>query len=144
MWKALWLAVCAAWSGGGGCPDQVATPVPADARSFLLQRCSGGLDLKIHGVRVRSQPNVCPLFVIVTPAHAVTRHRPDSNTYTQPAATYDVVRVDFRCVDHWLLGLIPIAISSSCVKWEEKKTGAVTHYVQRPCPPEVGRVEGGV
>lgn len=144
MWKVLWLAACAAWFGGDECPDQTATPVPADVRSFFMQKCSGGLDLTIHGVRVRTPRNMCPLFVIITPAHAKTRHVRGSGTYTRPEKTMDVRRLDFKCEDHWLLGLIPIAISSSCQKTGEKKTGGVTHYVQFPCPPEPGRIEDGV
>ena len=134
----LWIAAWAAWApAGGDCPDQVAKQVAPDVKTFHLQECGGGVKGKFAGLRVRTPKNRCPLFVIITPGHAKTVHRAGSGTFTRAVKTLDIARVDFDCVQHWLFGVIPIPISSSCQQIGEKKAGAVTHYEQASCAFEV-------
>ena len=87
--------------------DGIAIPALADvlARTEAL---TGG---KIrYNVEVKTAPNQCPLFVIITPAHATTRQAANTWTYTKAVRNLHVRRLDFECVEHWLLGIIPIPI----------------------------------
>ena len=137
MLGTLWIAAWAAWApAGGDCPDQVVEQVAPDVRIFLQQKCGGGINVAFQGVRIRTPRNRCPLFVIITPGYAKTVHRAGSGTFTRAVKTVDIVRLDFQCVEHWLLGVIPIPVASSCRQAGEKKIGAVTHYEQVMCRSE--------
>ena len=116
------------------CPHMIAKPVRAEVTSYHLSHCGTGVNVNVGGVNVNTQPNQCPLFTIIRPAHAESQPSANSNTYTVPVGLLAVKRLDFTCQNHWLLGIIPITVSSSCVLTRESNAGTVTHYVQLPCP----------
>lgn len=132
------IAVCGGLSAGlpgqeDGCPDQVVATVKPVVTAEYLQSCGSNLSTTVGGVSITTPMNICPLLVIIRPGHDTTIERPGSGTYTLPVKTVPIVALNFECEESWLIGLIPIVVSSHCVAEAERAVGVVTHYEQASC-----------
>jgi len=136
------LLTCATLIGGGDppiqtppetCPNQIVDPQKGSAVSTQPQTCGTSVSATVLGVGFKTPINTCPLFITVVPPHSGTKFAQNSHTYTLPVRSVPVIRIDYQCVGHWILGIIPIEVSSSCQKMGEKNISSVTHYDQFPC-----------
>ena len=118
---------------GKPCPDQVIKTVDPSFDSQSPQSCGSNVNASIGGVSVSTPVNICPLLVIVRPGHDTTVDRPGSGTFTKPVKELPIQLVHFQCEVSWLLGVIPIVISSECVAARWTTSGVVTHYQQFAC-----------
>ena len=60
----------------------------------------------------------------------------ESRFRTSSASQRVVWRSDYQCQERWLLGIIPLTISSVCVKVGDRQLYAVDHHVDEACPSE--------
>lgn len=116
------------------CPDQIAVQVRVEVTTHLARTCGTGLSFTHGGVQIGTSANQCPAFALIRPEHAESKPSPNSGTYTRIQTQLPVKRLNFTCVDHWLLGFIPIGVGSSCELVSESTAGAVNHFVQFNCP----------
>lgn len=123
------------WLGaqGGACPDLVTEKIAPVVQATQPQPCGARIDGAFHGIRVQSAWNECPLLVVITPGHDASVHKRGAKTYTVPVQTLEIRLLVFKCVERWLFGVIPIAMSTECELQGDKNAGAVTHYAQRGC-----------
>ncbi len=118
---------------GEPCPDQVIKTVDPSFDTQSPQSCGSNVNASIGGVSVSTPVNICPLLVIVRPGHDTTVDRPGSGTFTKPVKELPIQLVHFQCEVSWLLGVIPIVISSACVAARWTTAGTVNHYDQHAC-----------
>ena len=118
---------------GVSCPDQVVNNVETRVTTLAPQVCGTSLSTTIGGVQISTPTNVCPLLVIIRPGYDTTVERPGSGTYTRPVKTLPTLILMFECDVNWLMGIIPIEVSSRCVSTGRNTAGAVTHYAQLSC-----------
>ncbi len=118
---------------GAPCPDQVIEKVETRVTTLMPQVCGTNLSTTIGGIQISTQQNVCPLLVVIRPGHDTTIERPGSGTYTRPVKTMPILSMVFECDVSWLMGIIPIEVSSRCVSAGRNIAGAITHYEQFSC-----------
>ncbi len=118
---------------GAPCPDQVIEKVETRVTTLMPQVCGTNLSTTIGGVQISTQQNVCPLLVVIRPGHDTTIERLGSGTYTRPVKTMPILSMVFECDVSWLMGIIPIEVSSRCVSAGRTIAGAFTHYEQLSC-----------
>lgn len=121
------------------CPHRTAVQRAAKVEMGTYVTCDQGITDRILGVDVRSPEMRCPLFVIVTPAHASDESTPGSQTYTELSRVLAVVRVNYDCIARYFL---IFNLGSSCIRRDEVNAGAVNHYVTVACLPKPATVDG--
>ncbi len=117
----------------GRCPDQVVERLEVRVTPLMPQTCGTNVNASFAGIQVRTPVNECPLVVVIRPGYDATVSSPGSGTYTIPVKTVPVTILQFECKGSWLLGILPIEVSSHCTQIRSMVAGAVTHYEQLPC-----------
>jgi hypothetical protein len=113
------------------CPHTRAVPTDAHAQFVGTFRCDGGIRIEIDRVRFeQSSVDDCPIFAIVSPAHAKERESPGSNTYADFVAALPTRMITFACKGEYFLF---IRLGTYCGVDREINHGAVNHYATRPC-----------
>lgn len=133
------LLMGAAMLGGGekenaGCPHTTVSNVEATAKPFGNQECGSGFRFRYEGVEFGGgggHSSFCPLFVLVHPGHSAVV--PGEGSAAHQSGTAPIVRISFKCVEHWLLGIIPVVVSSSCKKTGEENAGSFATFASVPC-----------
>ena len=120
---------------GESCPDQITQTVDPVVTAQFPQTCGANLNTTVGGISISTPVNICPLIVLIRPGYDATAESPGSRTYTQPVETTPILALEYHCEESWLLGLIPIIISSRCVGGNRNVVGVVTHYAQISCQP---------
>ena len=118
------------------CPDQVVERLEVRVTPLMPQTCGTNVNATFAGIQVKTHVNECPLVVVVRPAYDYTVSSPGSGTYTIPVKTVPVTILQFECKGSWLLGILPIEVSSRCTETRSSVAGAATHYQQLPCDGE--------
>lgn len=117
------------------CPDHGLEDVPVKLLYQGWRDCDAGLQsVEVGDIVLSSNARRCPIAVVVEPARSVPTSDDGSGMRAAPVAQVDVVTVFYRCRAHWVLGLIPITISESCVIEREVVSGVRDHYGLSPCP----------
>ncbi len=111
------------------CPHDVVDPQGTDIQTEGDLNCGGMAQVSVAGVQVNMQAT-CPALVIVTPARDGTKDSPDSNTYTVPTSTVNVVQTKFTCATTWFL-LFPVG--SVCKERSSDTVNTLPSYSQFPC-----------
>lgn len=120
----------------GRCPDQVVERLDVRVTPLMPQTCGTNVNATFAGIQVKTPVNECPLVVVVRPAYDYTVSSPGSGTYTIPVKTLPITILQFECKGSWLLGILPIEVSSRCTETKSWVAGAATHYQQLPCDGE--------
>ncbi len=115
------------------CPDQVVQRMETRVTPLMPQTCGTNVNASFAGIQVKTPVNECPLVVVIRPGYDATVSSPGSGTYTIPVKTIPVTILQFECKGSWLLGILPIEVSSHCTETKSGVAGAVTHYEQLPC-----------
>lgn len=111
------------------CPYLRARHVDARWQLGPVVACSGGVNVAIQGVAMKTPPNVCPLFIVITPTHDVAERTSEP---TRVVAVRQIAEqlAFFQCQTDWLL-FIPL--SSSCVMTQLRNIGALDQLHTVPC-----------
>lgn len=125
------------------CPDQVIQKVDPIITSQFQQTCGSNVSTTVGGVSISTPINICPLIVVIRPGYDTTTERRGSGTYTRPVKTVPILSLTFQCETSWLLGIIPIVISSTCAAQGRATVGTVTHYEQFSCRGEGSQTGAG-
>ena len=118
------------------CPDQVLERMETRVTPLMPQTCGTNVNASFAGFQVTTPVNECPLVVVIRPGYDATVSSPGSGTYTIPVKTVPVTILQFECKGSWLLGILPIEVSSHCTQIKSRVAGAATHYQQLPCDGE--------
>ena len=112
-----------------GCTYERAVTVNAAWALGPVVDCDNGINVNVGGLKVRSGPKSCPLFVIITPTHEVAQP-------TTSATRVEFVRLEaensfiYDCVNEYFLIFV---VSSSCRFKVMRVIGAVDRLRTVPC-----------
>lgn len=127
--RALLAATTLLAAANAQCPHLEAKRVPANWQMGPAVGCSGGINLNVGGVQVKTGNNVCPLFVVITPTHDVAKRTTDETRVESVRQVAEQIAF-FSCVTDWFL-FIPI--DSSCVLDRIANLGTLDQLRTLPC-----------
>ncbi|GAB4137897.1 MAG: hypothetical protein Fur0037_03330 [Planctomycetota bacterium] len=115
------------------CTGMIPVPVATASATIGSQTCSAGFSGLINpGFPVKVQNTLCPLMMVVTPAHSDPRPHPGSDTDVQVNGQVPNVVVMFRCVGHYFLF---VWVYDTCDVTSTRIAGAVDNYGLVRCAP---------